>query len=421
MASLNVAKDLGLRILLYNSFYKYPFRYKMIWKKLHGIMVLWSVPFLLICSGVIYITIPDAAGNNTSLIILLNCIPILLFDNTSMIGDTLFRLKEKPVPVVSINIVAGLISIACTFTTIVYFKMGYIGWFISSFISSFATFLPYCYYIYIKDNFFPLFNINFQMVKQNLKISLPTIPHNLAGQLLNVGDRIMMENLKVDVNKIGLYNMAYIVGNYFSFFETAAGMAIGPMYMRYYSNKDEINARKLTFLTQFLFLLVTFIACLWIKEIFYVLVKNPELQSAYYLAVIIIMSFNYKPLFIASTNILFYKEKTTDILKISFSSAVMNLILNLIFIPVFGIIASAVITFLCFMFMGVYGFYLKNYRINVKLNYYQGYWLIAIIATTILAYLAKDIQPLFKIVVTSALCLISFILFKKYKHIFPTE
>jgi O-antigen/teichoic acid export membrane protein len=133
------------------------------------------------------------------------------------------------------------------------------------------------------------------------------------------------------------------------------------------------------------------------------LVKNDELRTAYSLGIIIIMGYNYKPMYQAATNVLFYKERTFSILKISFVAGMLNIILNFILVPFFGIYAAAYTTLGCLLFMGFRGFYLKEYRDTKPLEYYPLRWLLTILLTTLVVYLLKDIAMLYKIFITALL------------------
>ena len=414
---LGVIKDLGLRTVLITTFYKHRFRYKFLWKQIHGILIYWIIIYAALLAILIYFTIPSEANANLFLIIVLNCIPILLFENTITLGDNYFRVKEKPVSVVTIAVIAGIITIILNLITIVYLKMGYMGWFVSTFISSFVTFLYYGYFMYLRENFLPIFNATKSQIKEYFNASLPIIPHQLAGYILNTSDRLIMTYLNVPIKDIGLYNIAYIFGNYFAFFANAMGAAAGPMFMRYYSEGEREKGRTLTYLMQVFFLAISFCFCLWLKEIFYLLIKNDELQSAYPLGILIIMGYNFKPMLMAATNILYIESKTVQLLKISFAAAIINIILNIILIPFWGIKAAAITTLLCLLYMGFSGFFLKNFKKNVELPYYPMLWLLLIIFLTFIVYFIKDINFWIKAFITVIVSLFIIGGYKKYRSI----
>src|SRR5690606_34703260 len=130
-----------------------------------------------------------------------------------------------------------------------------------------------------------------------LKIGLPTVPHYYGGYLLNTSDRVIMSVLGVSISSLGLYSAANTVGNLVRSAAVASGQAIGPMLSQAYRNGDENQARQLVFVLQACFLIGTFLLGLWMKEIFEILIKNEELKQVYPLGVIIVMAYNYRPMY----------------------------------------------------------------------------------------------------------------------------
>src|SRR5690606_20085589 len=117
--------------------------------------------------------------------------------------------------------------------------------------------------------------------------------------------------------------------------------------------------RNLIFFLQIGFIAASFLVCLWCKELFQLLIKNDELQQAYGIAIIIIMGYNYRPMYWAVVNRLGFFEKTQHLWKISFVAGMLNLVLNFIFIPLFGYIAAAYTTFVSLLVIGFSGFLLS--------------------------------------------------------------
>ncbi|GIU70047.1 MAG: hypothetical protein KatS3mg002_1283 [Candidatus Woesearchaeota archaeon] len=115
-------------------------------------------------------------------------------------------------------------------------------------------------------------------------------------------------------------------------------MAVGPVYYKIFDlNMDVKNllAKIFTFILQISFIIIGFLAALWIKEIMNILISNPELKVSYVFACIIIMSFVYRPFYWSSINLLIFYKKTTLLWKITLIGSLINIILNLIFYPNF--------------------------------------------------------------------------------------
>jgi O-antigen/teichoic acid export membrane protein len=151
------------------------------------------------------------------------------------------------------------------------------------------------------------------------------------------------------------------------------------------------------------FILICFLVALWMKELFSILVKNPELTQYYDLGIIIIMGYSYRPYYWASVNRLIYSENTSQLWKISFIAGVVNVILNLIFIPLYGIMAAAISTFISLIYVGFSGFYLKSYKENETEKYHPAWVIVIITLSTVLVFLMRYIQIHLKWILTLVL------------------
>jgi O-antigen/teichoic acid export membrane protein len=120
----------------------------------------------------------------------------------------------------------------------------------------------------------------------------------------------------------------------------------------------------------------------------------------YYLGVIIVMSYNYRPMYVGANSQLMYNEKTNILWKVSFTAGIINIILNLILIPIIGFEIAAFTTFISYMFMGYSGYFLKVYKRLTPLNYYPLLWLTLTIVLSVVVYQLKDINFIHKIIVS---------------------
>jgi O-antigen/teichoic acid export membrane protein len=107
--------------------------------------------------------------------------------------------------------------------------------------------------------------------------------------------------------------------------------------------------------------------------------------------------------------------KTKELWKISFVAGALNVLLNFILVPFYGIWGSVLATFIATMFMGFRGYLLKSFRDNNPVNYYPLFWFMAICGSTILVFLMKDIHVIYKTMITLMLLTISSFYFYKNK------
>ncbi len=406
--ALGVLQSLGISVVLANSFYKQPGTYHWLWRQLHGFISLWSLFYGLLLATVLYFGIPEIAHPNRGWIVLLNVVPVALFSTTQTIVFRYYQMSGKPQPLAIRTVVLGLVTVMLNLYFIAELKLGYLGWFLSAFCSSVLSFILFAYLIYVKVGLTPIFNFKWRLIRSSLKISLPTVPHYYSSYLLDSSDRLVLDWLKVSTGKIGLYNFAGNFGGYFSTLGMAIGMATSPIYIGYYNQgKNDATAyykaRALTFFIQSGYLLFSFLVCLWLREVFYVLVSNEALQNVYPLAIIIIMGYAYRPMYLGVSTLLFFHERTTHLWKISFIAGASNVALNLLLIPIFGYQIAAVTTFFALMYMGYSGYFMSDYRAVKNLNYYPLRWLIITIFTGALGYHLRDIDVLYKVLISGVL------------------
>jgi O-antigen/teichoic acid export membrane protein len=412
-----VLKDLGLGIVFVNTFFKYPKKWKIIWRLLHGHLIFWSFVFTLLFLIILYIAIPKEAMSNFNWIAAMYIFQIILFDNTNSIGNYFYRFSEKPAVIAIICIVTGFVSIFINYYCIVYLKLGYMSWFIASFASSLITFLIYIYPIYIKNKLIPIIKFRKDFIIQYLKVSLPMIPHNYSSYLLNSSDRVVLDLYKVDKDKIGYYNIAYQFANYFETFGSAIGMAVGPFYTKLYTKSTEKalqDERRLTFFLMSGFIIATFIASLWLREIFNLLISKAELRNTYDIGIIVMMGYAYRPMYWSVGIKLSTLGGTSSLWKISAIAGFINVVLNIIFVPYYGIYAAAINTFISLMYIGFSGYYLKSYRKLKNINHFPFLWLISIILISLSAFLLKDVIITVKGLITLFVLTVFGILVRKY-------
>lgn len=191
--------------------------------------------------------------------------------------------------------------------------------------------------------------------KYALLFNVPLIPHYLSATVLNSADRIMIGNM-VGEDAAGIYSLAYSVSLIMTMFNTALLQTIEPWLYQ------KIKAKQMKALSG-----VAYPAFLLIAGINLVLIAfAPEVVSVfapaeYYDAVWIIppvaMSgyFTFAYSFFASFE--FYYEKTGYISAATMVGAVLNLILNYVFIRIFGYYAAGYTTLLCYILYAMFHYW----------------------------------------------------------------
>lgn len=405
-AGLAGLRDLGFTQVLVNFFFRYQHsekRWQLVWRQIFAFLVTWGIGYTLILGLIIYFSLRHKVGDNITIILACTLISAFFFDLVILFGSRLYQFKAKPLPVALNAVVSGTVSIFVTYVAVVNFQLHYLAFFIALFAASFVSALLYAVSLFSKFKLFPIFRFRKKTFRNYLRVALPTIPHNYSSYLLNASSRVILDVYKLPLSQIGQYNFAYTFGNYAELVGGAIGTAFSPVFGKLYAAKtpeSEEKVRLITFTMQTMFLAGSVLVALWAKEILGIMSSNSELAAAYPFAIVIIMSYVYRPMYWAPVNKLGFEEKTNVLWRISLVGGLINVALNLIFLPIFGIYTAVVATFIGLMYIGFSGYFLPAFKEINKLNYYPLHWLSLIVVCTIAVYVVRDYSVLFKVAAT---------------------
>ena len=201
--------------------------------------------------------------------------------------------------------------------------------------------------------------------KYALSFNLPLIPHYLSMIILSSSDRIMIANM-VDNRSAGIYNLAYAVSMVLTMFNGALMSTVEPwLYKKLKANDLEplpkiayptfaliagINIGLIAFAPE----IISFFAPKEYYEAIWIV--PPVAMSVYFM-----FSYSYFAVFE------FYYKKTGYIATATMVGAVLNIILNYVFIRKYGYYAAGYTTLVCYIAYGVahYCFMRKICRENL--------------------------------------------------------
>lgn len=186
----------------------------------------------------------------------------------------------------------------------------------------------------------------------SLSLSLPLVGHSIAKQILDVSDRIMI-NQYIGSSAVGIYGTLYSVSS----ISLIAWNAINGAYVPYlFKNIDNCNEhnniRKSSSLLLTLYTFIAFLMILMAPEIVRIMATQ-EYYEAVYIMPPIAMGVALTAVSNMYSNILIFYKKTKVIMLASGTAAVVNVVLNAIFIPKFGYQAAAYTTLAAYIIMAL--------------------------------------------------------------------
>lgn len=202
-----------------------------------------------------------------------------------------------------------------------------------------------------------------------IKYNLPLIPYYLSMVLLNSSDKIMIQKI-YSYEEAAIYSVAYSVSMMIFVVSGALNLSIQPWLFKKLkkneSKKDTSFLKLSTILVAICCLIVEIIAPELIG-----IIGGRKYMSAIWVMPPLILSVFIMFVYQQFVNVLFYYKNTKEILSVSILSAILNIILNSVAIPIYGFIAAGYTTLFSYIVVMIlyYSFMkkicLKN-RINMK-------------------------------------------------------
>ncbi|WP_028973453.1 lipopolysaccharide biosynthesis protein [Spirochaeta cellobiosiphila] len=194
--------------------------------------------------------------------------------------------------------------------------------------------------------------IDVSLLIQSLKYSLPLVPHHLSGWLVGMVDRLFLNNLKTTA-VVGVYNVGYQFANIISTISSAVNNAYKPWFFLEMEKGDKGRKRIISF-ALFLCSIYSIMGLgigLFSSDLLKIMVAE-SFREGWKVIPFLASSFVFIGFYNTTVNTLFL-EKTYLVPMVTISSGILNVILNTILIPKYGMIgaglASQIANFVSFL------------------------------------------------------------------------
>lgn len=202
---------------------------------------------------------------------------------------------------------------------------------------------------------------NYKTFKYFFLFSWPFIFHGIAGNLLGNADRFILEGF-LSLTDVGLYTFAASIGSMMIFAYVGVSVYMEPLL---YKTKDiqEFNRTIKSFLVYALFFgLLALLGIIILSE--FVLVHFYEDYSSVFKYIPIIgLSYILYPFYLSSNYRMIYTKSTSTIAILSVITSVLNIGLNFVLIPKYGIVAAIAVTLFSYMIQAALFTIISNKRI----------------------------------------------------------
>ena len=185
--------------------------------------------------------------------------------------------------------------------------------------------------------------------KYAVGISLPLVPHLLSNTILGSSDRIMIKQM-CSAQDAAVYSVAYSCGMIISILFTSLNQAWEPWLFDRVHNKDNESVKKMSRF-YLLFFVVLVMGCILVAPELIWFMGGKSYYEAVYVIPPVMAGYGCKFAYTFYVNMERFEKQTKYISIGTLISAAVNVILNFIFIPIFGYMAAAYTTLFGFILL----------------------------------------------------------------------
>jgi O-antigen/teichoic acid export membrane protein len=297
---------------------------------------------------------------------------ILFLDSIAVIPFIQLRLQRKAKKFAAFKLINIGVNIVLNLVLILKYKMGIEAVLISNVVASLSSLL-----LLVPEIFKNLrLKFNIQLLKKLMKFGLPYLPAGLSSMLIQGIDRPILGKL-TNMDTVGIYNACYKLGIFMMLFVNMFQYAWQPFFLQNSEEKKvkELFSKVLTYFT-LAASLILIILSLFIDNIVAIPVLHGRtlIDSSYWgglpIVPVILFGYLFNGWYVIFTAGIYIEEKSMYIPLITGIGATVNIVVNFLLIPVWGIMGAALATLGAYFAMaaGLYIVTQKFYRIEYEIG-----------------------------------------------------
>tara|TARA_B100002019_G_C21274411_1_gene604429 strand:+ start:3483 stop:4910 length:1428 start_codon:yes stop_codon:yes gene_type:complete len=300
----------------------------------------------------------------------------------STINKELIVNQKKPIIYSYLVLMQIVTNITTSVVLVYFFNLTYMGLIFGIFLSNILTLT-----VSILLNFkYFTFQISKKRLIETLNFSYPETPNIMIGLLFKSFDKIMLSNLKGS-QSVGAYDIGQRFSSLIKILQDSIVYAWNPYFMEMAETKSSVALDKLKKFFQeinILFGILSVSLSFFAYELLLIL-TTPEFHSIKYLIPFLVIISYVQILSFIYTNQILFAGKLIYNLPISILSLSLNIILNIIMIPLYGVVGAVVATMISKLFNSSISLYFGNKAYPLNINLKRN--LIIIICFTLLIFI----------------------------------
>ena len=326
--------------------------------------------FIVVCGGIILMPILSNWISYDSEFLYITVLFSAFFSVYFNFFIRIFYIEHLSDRVLKYNISQSILNHSASFIFIGLFKLGVIGRLLGQMIGFFIL-NPIIFLKAKRNKYFDIKMVfDIKMLMDTLRMNLPITISSIQGIALMYADRFFLKHF-IGNSAVGIYTLAYMLGQGFSMIFEAVSQAILPkIYNDMKVNPSETICEIEKFAYKYFFVLsiIMFLIILFSSNIISV-ISNDSYSGAANILEIILVGFMVAGFYKIPVALLNFYKVTWFYPYLSFISFIIPVIINFIFIPKYGIVAAAFSSFIGFYIYSSCLFILCSKYMTRKYNY----------------------------------------------------
>lgn len=274
------------------------------------------------------------------------------------------RMKQNFLVATLVHIFTFLVTTTATIVLVVYLKQGAFGRIAGNAFGLAIIFLP-CYIFLYAKHFKPQFSK--EALKYAVGFGFPIVIHLLMGTIHNSIDRLMLEHY-LPISELGIYTLGISVANVLHTFVTAFNQAYQPSYYELMESGSESRETHIVKTFKFWLIMLTLATCIGIVfgGPFLTIFAGSQFREVSSIFPYLLLSVYAGSFYFFFSSPIFFYKKTHLLPLITGSSAVINIVMNLLLIPKYGINGAAIATIVSHVWISVISYVMGNRLFKIK-------------------------------------------------------
>lgn len=274
--------------------------------------------------------------------IIMICLIELTFNCQHTMYQNILKSQQKATKCAVLSMSYFLITLCLNILFVVGFKMGATGVLLSALISG-VLYTVYFLIDMLRTKSIA-FCMDFKLLKEALKYSVPIMPHNLSTSITMLISKVLIQGT-TSLAALGVYSVATQFGNMADTVQTYINNAYGPWLYERLHDKSEGYKTTIRSVVNMLCSIIGifFIALSLFSHDYILLFIDGDYIGAWKYVPLIVIVFVIKIPYYFYINILFYYKKASKKIFIAtLSSSILNMVLSYILIPYFDVYGSII-------------------------------------------------------------------------------